>query len=144
MSGLTVEGISGWRLPATLQPDASCDSHNGSISAGNHCTGSEMGHLFYAELGGVTGSSIATTHNANTALFQHLQFAVYWSGTNYAQNNYYSWSFDLNNGGQGVNATMWGLKAMAVHPGDVAPVPVACSRMVVGVGSAWAGRGGAA
>ena len=44
-----------WRLPTTLQPDASCGSQSGGVSSGGNCTGSEMRHLFYAELGGTAG-----------------------------------------------------------------------------------------
>src|SRR3989344_6138087 len=61
-----------WRLPTS----DTCGGYN--------CTGSEMGHLFYTELGGVAGQSIATTHNANYNLFQNVQSDVYWSGTEYA------------------------------------------------------------
>ena len=67
-SGLTVGGFSGWRLPTTLQPDASCGIQSGG-SYGFNCTGSEMGHLFYTELGGVAGQNIATTHNASRRLW---------------------------------------------------------------------------
>ncbi len=47
-----VVGVDGWRLPDTLQPDASCDSQSGGIGYGYYCTGSEMGNLFYNVLGG--------------------------------------------------------------------------------------------
>lgn len=36
-----------WRLPSTLQPDASCSDQTLGSSGGFRCTGSEMGHLFY-------------------------------------------------------------------------------------------------
>ncbi len=35
-----------WRLPTTLQPDASCMDHDGGFDFGAGCTASEMGHLF--------------------------------------------------------------------------------------------------
>lgn len=74
-----------WCLPTTPtadfpweQPDATC---NGLYSDYN-CTGSEMGHLFYVDLGGVAGTSIAATHNAGTySLFSNIQPGTYWSGT---------------------------------------------------------------
>ena len=40
-------GYSDWRLPTTLKPDPSCNIVWWSMN----CTGSEMGHLFYTELG---------------------------------------------------------------------------------------------
>ena len=79
-AGLTVGGFSGWRLPTTLQPDASCGIQYYGLSYGYNCTGSEMGHLFYTELGGVAGQSIATSHNANYNLFYNVQSNNYWSG----------------------------------------------------------------
>ena len=51
--GLNINGVTGWRLPDTLQPDNSC-SIQGSNSIGYGCTGSEMGNMFYV-LGGTTG-----------------------------------------------------------------------------------------
>ena len=50
-------GYSDWRLPTTLQPDASCGSSfdagapYGVQSYGYNCTGSELGHLFYTGIG---------------------------------------------------------------------------------------------
>ena len=57
---LVLGGYSDWRLPTTMQPDATCSDQNNfvvpAISYSNNCTGSEMGHLFYTELGGVARS----------------------------------------------------------------------------------------
>ena len=47
VAGLTIGGVSGWRLPTA---DPSC------VGAFN-CTGSEMSHLFYSELGGAAVKS---------------------------------------------------------------------------------------
>ena len=65
-AGLTVGGIGGWRLPTTADPDASCtDDPAGTTPSsdpfGWNCTGSEMGHLFYNELGGTASNSILTS-----------------------------------------------------------------------------------
>ena len=71
-------GYGDWRLPKS---DACIDIN---------CTGSEMGHLFYNELGGVAWESITTTHNDNYHLFSNIQTFMdmngsrndfYWSGT---------------------------------------------------------------
>ena len=51
-SSLDYGGYSDWRLPMTLQPDAACSAQSPSGSYGYNCTGSELGHLFYTELGG--------------------------------------------------------------------------------------------
>lgn len=56
-----------WRLPSALNQDGT------GTCTGSNCTGSEMGHLFYTELGGVAGQSIHITHNANYNLFSNIK-----------------------------------------------------------------------
>jgi hypothetical protein len=111
-----------WRLPTTLQPDASCGSQSGGVSFGYNCTGSEMGHLFYAELGGTAGHTILTNTGVN---FINLQVGVYWSATQYVPDTVNAWNFDFNGGGQYVNGKDVSFYALAVSPGDVAAVPEA-------------------
>ena len=69
-----------WRLPTTLQPDLSCSTQS-FISYGYTCTGSEMGHLFYDELGGTAGLNILTSGDPDLVLFTNVQPFEYWSGT---------------------------------------------------------------
>jgi hypothetical protein len=45
--GLSINGVTGWRLPNTFQPDASCDSQGNEGGYGYNCTGSELGHFFF-------------------------------------------------------------------------------------------------
>lgn len=131
-------GYHDWRLPTTLYPDATCSDNN--LYASYNCTGSEMGELFYNELGGVAGTSITTTHNANYNLFQNVQSTAYWSGTDstgtgthFPQDN--AFTFDFANGAQALFSTesryqyMW-----AVRPGDVAAVPVPAAVWLFGSG----------
>jgi len=92
-ASLNIGGYTGWRLPTTLQPDATCsasltDSTYGVQNYGTGCTGSELGNLFYNGLGGVANQSITTTHNANYDLFTNIQSSVYWSGTEYAPSSW--------------------------------------------------------
>ena len=126
-------GYNDWRLPTTLQPDASCSIQSGGVSYGFDCTGSEMGHLFYTELGGAAGSSILTTHNANLALFQNVQPDHYWSGTEYAPNPYSAW-FYTSLGSQGYYNKSNVQFAWAVRPGQVAAVPVPAAAWLLGSG----------
>jgi hypothetical protein len=133
---LVLDGVSGWSLPTTMQPDATCEINNSSGSDGLNCTGSELGNLFYNALGGVANDSITTTHNANYGLFSNFQPSYYWSGTEYAPNTSGAWFFGFNSGVQ----SFWGksnysnLYALAVRPGDVAAVPVPAAVWLFGSG----------
>ncbi len=116
-------GYNDWRLPVTVQPDATCSDQWGSAFFGYNCTGSEMGHLFYNELGGVASSSILTTNNTNLDLFQNVLSHYYWSGTEYAPDNSRAWSFLTNGGNQYAHHKDSIMFVWAVRPGQVAAVP---------------------
>ena len=112
---------SDWRLPTTLQPDASCDSQldpGGSFPLqgyGTGCTGSEMGHLFNVD--GISSSSMG--------LFTNVQSSYYWSGTEYAPDTSYAWYFLFDVGDQDYFVSKFsGFYAWAVRDGDVAAVPL--------------------
>lgn len=131
--GLTVGGVSDWRLANTVQPDDTCYSQSGGASSGINCIGSEMGNLFYNVLGGYAGTSIATIHNTNYDLFSNIQSSpsrLYWSASEYAPNSITAWYFVMGNGGQNYNISKtYGLYAWAVQSGDVGasvvPIPAA-------------------
>jgi len=127
-------GYNNWRLPTTLQLDPTCAGQSGSASYGNNCTGSEMGNLFYNELGGAAASSILTTHNADLALFNNVQSDDYWSGTEYALNPNLAWVFGTYNGYQGAYTKVGSLFAWAVRPGQVAAVPEPGTEWLLGIG----------
>lgn len=124
-----------WRLPETLPFDASCSDTSYEYG----CTGSEMGHLFYLEFGGMAGSSPRYTDNANFRLFDNIR-DVYWSATwKYPSN---AWVFDMETGWQA--ALSIGLStgnkfnAWAVSDGDVGiaavPEPETYAMMLAGLG----------
>jgi len=121
---LNVDGVTGWRLPDTLQPDASCDrkSSDGD-DFGYNCTGSEMGNLYYNVLGGSALISLATSHNANYDLFSNIQSGFYWSG-DYERLSYNEWVFRMDNGNQSYTNDSNYHYAWAVHDGDVSAVPI--------------------
>jgi len=50
-SGLTAGGLTGWRLPTAVDGPPNLSCNNGTTSVGYNITTSEMGHLFYTELG---------------------------------------------------------------------------------------------
>lgn len=118
-------GFGDWRLPSS------------NTCSGLSCTGSDMGHLFYTELGGVAGVNITNTHNANYNLFQNIKPNYYWSATNFAANATYAWDFDFGynqKGGQTIHSKTDYHYAWAVRTGDVAAVPVPASAWLLGSG----------
>lgn len=127
-ASLNVGGVTGWRLP-TADPACGVNSLN--------CINSEMGHLFYNELGGVAGSSILSSGDADLALFSNVQSDLYWSGTEYAPNLAISaWDFNFNGGRQLANSKVGNLFAWVVHSGDVgaASVPEPGTVALIGLG----------
>ncbi|MDX2507827.1 MAG: DUF1566 domain-containing protein [Gammaproteobacteria bacterium] len=127
-AGLDVAGVTGWRLPDTLLPDASCDYNTISSTYGTNCTGSEMGNLFYNVLGNTVGSL------TNTGPFSNVQSSHYLSATGYTGNALYVWFFDMSNGGQGLTHRSNNHYAWAVHSGDVSSVPVPSAVWLFGSG----------
>lgn len=126
-----------WRLPTTLVPDASCaDIFTTPPSArGFFCSGSEMGHLFYDELGGEAGQHISTTHNANYNLFINMTGNTYWSSTDYAlDTSCCAWYFYLATGFQDDRPKGDPIFALAVRDGDVASVPIPAAAMLFSSG----------
>lgn len=127
-----------WRLPTTLQRDTSCGFQYGVDSYGYNCTGSELGHLFYSELGGVAYQSIVTTHDADYNLFTNVESSDYWSATEYAPNPSYAWRFVTSLGYQGPSYKSNSHYAWAVRDGDVyaasvVPAPAAAWLFVSGL-----------
>ena len=112
-NNLSLGGYTDWTLPTTVP-----------AQYGYNQTGSQMGDLFYNQLGGVAGDSITTTHNANYNLFTNVQNYVYWSSSEYAPVPYYAWLFVPYDGGQNYSNKTYQLYAWAVRPGDVAAVPL--------------------
>jgi Protein of unknown function (DUF1566) len=133
-AGLDVNGVTGWRLPDTLQPDSTCSINSGGNSSGYNCTGSEMGNLFYNVLGGTAGQSITTSHNSNYGLFSNVQSGTYWSATEFAPNSGIAWYFAFGNGNQGISYNTDNFYAWAVQSGNAAVVPVPAAAWLFGSG----------
>ncbi len=130
---LTIGGGTNWRLPATADPDATC---SGTGPRGDSCTGSEMGHLFYVELGGDPNSTIVTSGDPTLlALFSNIQANTYWSGTTEAGFADYAWTFTFSLGAQSdAFKTTNFLQAWAVHDGDVSAIPAPGAVWLLGTG----------
>lgn len=119
LNSINYLGSSHWMLPSTLQPDPSCGYNGNTPGQSFGCTGSQMGELFYNELGGVAGSDIATTHNASFSLFHNIGQNYLWSSTENPVNANGADNFLFGNGGQG-GGDKHPISGMAwpVHPGD--------------------------
>jgi hypothetical protein len=124
MNAASYLGFNDWRLPFTLQPDASCETQANYGSGfplqgqGNGCTGSEMGHLFNDE--GISADE--------PGLFSNIISTLYWSSTELAPDTSRAWNFSFfGNGFQGANEKIYPVAAWAVRPGEVlaAPAPAA-------------------
>ncbi len=112
-------GSDQWSLPATTLPDPNCSQRPITASFGFGCTGSQMGRLYYNELGGVKGSTIELTHNASYSLFGDFQPYLYWSSTLWTKVPNSAFSFSFGNGFQGTNVFANDMYAIAVAPGKV-------------------------
>lgn len=102
----TFGGYTDWRLPTTNTP-----------CLGFNCTSSEMGHLWYVELGNLAGDLTPNTGN-----FVNMQLYAYWSSTLYAQDPSQAWHFNIDQGDQDVAGLQNRLYAMSVRDGDVTAV----------------------
>ena len=131
-AGLDIDGVTGWRLPTTLQPDASC-SFQGTVSAGVNCTGSEMGNLYYNVLGNAAGGPLTST-----GPFSNVQSTHYWSATEYALVPTNGWYFGFDDGNQLTAGKAFAYGAWAVQSGNagaaLAPVPVPAAVWLFGSG----------
>jgi hypothetical protein len=115
-----VGGFSGWRLPANVQPDASCGTQT---DPGGGCTGSEFGRLFNME-------AVST---ASQGPFSDLGSTAYWSKASSALGDARPWIVYLAGGMQSMVPKDLELLAIAVNDGDidtallttVVPIPAA-------------------
>jgi len=93
--------------------------------------------MFYSNLGGTAGVSIASSHNANCDLFTNVQSYAYWSGLEYAPIPSLAWFFPFDSGDQGASIQSKAFFAWAVRPGDVAAtVPAPGTVVLMGLGLA--------
>ena len=142
-------GSSNWRLPTMLDTGTSgCDfAYTGTDCGFNVQTGSaattvysEMASLFYDTLGNKAYYDTAGNPNqpgwglSNTGPFLNLQSNDYWSGLEYAPNNFPAWFFLFLTGSQGLGPKDFNGYAWAVQSGDVGVVPVPAAVWLFGSG----------
>ena len=132
---LVYGGFSDWRLPTLNPSDTTCSDNfdpGGGFSQQyllHNCTGGELSGLFVTDLGNKANESVLNPAGdtveqiANLALFSNVQSYVYWAGTEYAPEPSDAWSLGTGDGFQAEVDKLEALYAVAVRPGDVAPVP---------------------
>ncbi len=140
--------FSNWRLPSAPITDPLGDRFNfdGTTSLGFNVTSSEMGHLFYTELGNMgardtSNNSVPNPGLINTGPFQNLINNQYAPGTLFPDPNF-SWGFNFTNGIQSKEGLSTAIFALAVHFGDVAnpsstnPIPEPSTMLLLATGLA--------
>jgi hypothetical protein len=142
-----------WRLPGTTDTGTpGCDHSYNGTDCGYNSTGSEMAHLYYNSLDNKApcNPAISTATSCiwqsgdglvndpanpnDESLFTNFQSYAYWSGTEYAISTSNAWYFGFGGGDQGYVVKTYNLYALAVHPGDVAAVPVPAAAWLLGSG----------
>lgn len=116
-NSLTIGGIGGWRLPVVTNASllVSCSYSGGNCGNNDNPNSSEMAHLNFITLGNTSSLS-------NSGNFENFVNYDYWSGTNGGNPNS-AWVMLFRIGHQRYQYKTYQLYALAVHDGDVAPVP---------------------
>lgn len=133
-SGAGYLGYNDWILPSALNQDDS------GPCSGADCTDSDMGHLFYTELSGTSGSSILGSGDTDLNLFSNIQIslgagdATYWTSTTNASNTARAWNFSFADGEQSHNFKVNAGYVWAVRVGDVTAVPIPAAVWLFGSG----------
>ncbi|PIE72004.1 MAG: hypothetical protein CSA20_10010 [Deltaproteobacteria bacterium] len=139
-----------WRLPNTVDgvwkegyegPDG---NGNYDYTVGYNLFNSEMGHLYYEELGNL--GRIDTDGNYpqpgwglnNTGDFINLIDRLwYWSGTEFTYDPPDVWGFSMLDGGQGGFTRTNVVYGLAVRSGQVSLVPIPGAIILLGSGLLW-------
>lgn len=143
--GYNVKWDGNWRLPLTVD-GIRVEGYDGTTTGGYNVTTSEMGHLFYTELGDkgyfdINGQPLLNYGLLNKGDFANLESTYYWSGTkNDAYFLSYSWwYFDTNKGfqwTQDIQGTWWvdGIAVRFAQVSECIPAPEPSTIMLICAG----------
>ena len=136
-----------WRLPTTA---GGYTYDSAPAVLGYNVTSSEMGHLYYEELGNLGKNDISGNPQSGYGLtktgdFDHLVAGTYFSSTEYPRWSHAVWEFDMSDGNQLIGSTMdytyhyIPQYALAVRGGEVStpttvPVPKSATLLFIGIG----------
>ena len=139
---LSYGGYDDWRLPSAklMNPTTTpCYAYDGSCDTGSNNTTSELGHMFYNNLGnlgrydtngnyqpgfGVRNSSFTDGNSGASVSIVNLQNSYYRFGEEYEPDTYYAWAFGTGTGGQDYDIKDGNYYSWAVHDGDIGASPV--------------------
>jgi len=143
-ASLVVDDLSGWRLPTMNSSSPEEKGVGCGDAAACAAQGSELGYMFFGNLGGTFGSSKTGTQTAlGGQVLTGIQ-DVYWSSTEFSTVG--AWNTSFVDGTQTFDfffPTFRQLSAWAVRPGDIAATPEAASLLLIGAGMlglAWSRR----
>lgn len=126
-SQLVYGGYDDWRLPTTVDGPY-VYGYDGTTTGGYNITTSEMGHMYYEELGNLGWRAVDGTSPQigwglnNVGPFFNIQTATdYYSDTEYSLDPAYAWQFSFRHGGQGASSKHGHAFAWAVRDGDYGP-----------------------
>ncbi len=120
-----IDWTADWRLPSA--------GANPPLESYNVIT-SEMGHLFYNELGLSANPPLTTDAQLNATNFDNLIASFYWSGTEHPDVQGYAWDFVMSHGYHSCPNTYGRLYGLAVRSGQVSVVPIPAAVWLFGSG----------
>jgi hypothetical protein len=141
---LVYSGYDDWRLPTTVDGPF-VYGYDGTTTAGCNITSSEMGYMYYVNLGNLAYYATDGTPNqpgyglSNTGPFINLDslelVPYFFSGTEYSSYPNRAWYFNFELGLQDETTKDTSIQyAWAVRDGDVAPVPIPGAVWLLGSG----------